>query len=90
MYLIFFNISILMDGAVDIQFTSIHSLQLWWFNARISIFRLLHAAGKWRATKNINLMQQSIKGFVDFQVDYVDDGAQLIKDKNLREYNLLS
>ena len=79
----------LYDGPIDVVFDSTHSLQI--LGGLIQGFAtsmFLYGGGKWRIQRKANdLMLTKHKDFkIEFQVDYVDDGAQLILDKYLRDY----
>ena len=79
----------LYDGPIDVQFDATHILQiLGGLIQGLTSSMYLYGAGKWKIQSKTNqLMIQKYPEFtIDYQVDYVDDGGQLMNLKYIRDY----
>ena len=76
-------------GAIDVQFDAIHNLYMMGGIIQgLATSMLLYGAGKWQIQQEAQkiMLSKHTDFRIEYQVDYVDDGGQLILDKYLKDY----
>ena len=76
------------DG-IQVQFDAIHSLEMLGGAIQgLTSSNLYYSAMKWAVQQNAQQQMEMIEPdfIIDFQMDYIDDGLQLIMDKYVSDY----